>query len=155
MPHVDEERAVVSGAEIVFTCSSCNTANETDAFRFRTVNTLYGLLTVWVTYETTVKCPACNATFRCSDEPADLALMSTQQLSNRFRLRIGFVEKFLVLAGWLLVCSGPVSLVMFLVALYQIPKAVRGWRLAAMIGSCLSAIMTAIMIFSVVFGPDQ
>lgn len=153
MPNVDEERTVVSTAEIVFTCSSCKTANETDAFRFRTVNKLYGLVTVWVTHETTVKCPACDATYRCSDTPEDLVQMSSEQLSSRFRLRIGFVEKFLVLAGWLLVCFGPLSLVLFLVAIYQIPKAVKGWRRASLIGAGLSAITTIIMILSVAFGP--
>ena len=146
MLHVDEERSVVSSAELLFTCSSCGNSNETDAVEFRTVNKLYGLVKVWVTSETALKCPSCNATFRCSETPDDLTQLSAEQLSNRFRLRIGLVEKFLVIAGWLVVWTGPVSLILFLVAFFIIPKAVKGWRLASLLGIGMSVLISVMFV---------
>jgi len=111
---------------------------ETDALRIKTTDKMYGLITVWVTNETVIKCPSCGATQRSVRPLEDFKGLSPSQIGQMFNVRIGFVERFLVLVGWLLFCIGPLSLIMFLIAWFKIPTASRGWSRSAFIGVIVS-----------------
>ena len=118
-----EDREVVDAAEVTIRCLACNDSCTTDVFRFKTVDKWLGLLPVWITYETVAKCPSCDATIRSSWEIEDLIGLTPDEIGEKFNVRIGFVEKFLVVAGWALVITGPVAFVLFLIARLMIPKA--------------------------------
>ena len=148
---IQEERTLIGTAEIEFQCPACGNTNQVDALRFKATDKLLGLFTLWVTHETAAKCPDCNATFRSANSLEQLAELSTEETSSRFRLRIGLVEKFLVIAGWILLCSGPVSLVLFLVAMFMVPPAVKSWKRAAVIGVVASSILTLIGLMGIIF----
>ncbi len=152
MLHAHDERSVVASCTLEFKCQKCNESSETDAFRFRTVGKLYGFIPVWVTHETALQCPSCNTTFRTKLAPSDLLALPQEQLARSFRVRIGFVEKFLVIAGWLVVFVGPVSLIMFLVAYFRISTAAAGWRRASAIGIGVSGVVTSLMALSIILG---
>ena len=98
MQSISEERELVGSSELEFHCRCCDATSILDALRFKTINKYLGLIKVWVTYETAVKCPECGATFRSSTELNVLEVMSVEEASRDFRLRIGLVEKFLVIA---------------------------------------------------------
>ncbi|TWT92340.1 hypothetical protein [Stieleria varia] len=150
---VYQERLLVGSAEVTLCCPKCNECNETDAFRFRTRDKLYGLIAIWVTHETVLRCPVCEATFRCSTPPEELATLTPDQLASILKLRVGFVDKFLVIAGWMVVCAGPVSLILFLVAFFRLPRAAAGWRLGALLGIGTSSLSSLFMIASVFSAP--
>ena len=134
MYSLTEEREIVDAAEIEFRCGSCLETNLTDVFRFKTVDKYLGIIPIWTTLETTLKCQACDATFRTKTDTDALRNMSLDQLSAQFRLRIELVEKFLVVAGWLLFFTGPVAIVLFLIAWLRLPKASNRWRSATRYG---------------------
>jgi len=142
MDYISEERKVVGTSELRFGCSACDGVNVVDALRFKTVNKLLYAIPIWVVYETAVKCPNCDATFRTSTDLKSLQSLSEDQIAGHFKLRIGLVEKFLVIFGWLLIISGPVALVLFIVAWFTVPKATRGWRKATYVGLIVSSIWT-------------
>ena len=131
---VSEEREVVGSSELTMTCISCSETNLTDVFRFKTVDRWLGIIPIWITHETVAKCPNCDATVRSSADLDELLHLSPEQLGNRFRVRIGFVEKFLVVAAWALVFTGPISFVLFLAAYFMVPKASILWRKLTIIG---------------------
>lgn len=134
MSSLVEVREVVGATELAFHCSTCSQANSTDVFRFRTVDKWLGLIPIWVTYETTLKCPNCDTTYRCNDELEMLAMLSPEEVGQRFHIRVGFVTKFLVVAGWLLCFTGPVALILLIVAWFQLPKTPNWWRSATKYG---------------------
>ncbi len=143
MVHISELRQIVGTMELNFRCSRCVATNTVDALRFKTINKLYGIIPVWVVHETAVKCPGCDATFRMSADLESLSKMSEDEISRRFKLRIGLVAKFLVIAGWLLIVTGPIALPLFVAAWFMVPKATGGWRLATTIGLGFSILLTA------------
>ena len=134
MHSVSESRAVIDSAEVSLFCSVCAHSVETDALRIKTTDKMYGLITVWITHETVIKCPSCGTTQRSSRPLEDLKGLTPDQMGQFFNVRIGFVERFLVVAGWLFFWTGPVSLVMLLIAWFKIPAASRGWSRSALIG---------------------
>lgn len=149
--HVHEERKLVGSAELSFTCPSCKATNQTDALQFETVDKYLGLITLWKTKETAVKCPACEATCRTNIGLEKLTTMSTGELASQFRIRIGLVEKFLVIAAWVLFIALPLSLPMFIIAWFIIPKAASGWRLAAKIGMIASGLLLLFFVVLMLF----
>ena len=142
MIHVHEHRTLIGSIELELQCSVCQRVNMTDALRFKTVDKLYGLITIWVTHETVTKCGECGATQTTSISLEDLSQMSPLQLRQQFRVRIGLVEKFLVAAGWILLCVPPLSLALFIGAWFVVPKAAKGWRRATGIGLAVTAVLT-------------
>lgn len=150
MDYISEERKVVGTAELEFQCSVCYGVNDVDALRFKTTNKLLHAVPIWVAYETAVKCPDCDATFRTSTDLESLQSLSEDEIAGHFKLRIGLVEKFLVIIGWLLIITGPVALVLFIAAWFTVPKATRGWRLATAIGLIVSTLWTAICVIMIV-----
>ena len=149
MDYISEERNVVGTAELQFRCSVCNGTNVLDALRFKTTNKLLYAIPIWVAYETAVKCPDCDATFRTSTGLEPLQSLSEDQIAGHLKLRIGLVEKFLVIIGWLLIITGPVALVLFIAAWFTVPKATRGWRLATAIGLIVSTLWTAVLFLTI------
>jgi len=144
-----EQREVVGDAELTICCKACATSGRTDVFRFKTVDRWLGLVPVWVTYETVAKCPNCDATVRCNWEIEELLGLSPEELGDKFNVRIGFVEKFLVVAGWALVVTGPVAFLLFLIARFRVPKASLPWRKSTKIGMIVSAlILPAILLLA-------
>jgi len=141
---VSEDRQLIGSTELQFKCASCDQKNAVDALRFKTINKWIGLITIWVTHETAVKCPDCLATFRSQATLEELSQLSTDQIGARFRLRIGFIEKFLVIAAWLFVFIAPVSFAMFLGAWFIVPQATRGWRRATLVGLWITAIYSVV-----------
>lgn len=152
---IEEERRLVGSAEIQFVCPGCKSASQTDALRFETRDKLLGLITIWKTYETAVKCPQCEATCRTTTDLDALTRLSPEELASRFRVRIGFVEKFLVVVGCLLFFAVPVSFAMFIAAWFMVPKAAKGWRRATVIGLFVTAILTVLLFAILLFGPEQ
>lgn len=148
-----EDRQLVGTADVQFNCPTCDTTNLVDALRFKTVDRWLGTIPCWVTYETAIKCPGCDATFRSGADLEELALLSPEQISTRFKLRIGLVEKFLVITGWLLVYTGPLSLALFVYAWFTVPKATRGWRRAVKIGVAVSLLFTLFFVYCVFAAP--
>lgn len=138
MNSVKQSCAVIDSAEVSLFCSVCEQSIETDALRIKTTDKMYGLITVWVTHETVIKCPLCGTTQRSSRPLEDLKGLTPDQMGQIFSVRIGFVERFLVVAGWLFFWTGPVSLVMLLIAWFKIPAASRGWSRSALIGMIVS-----------------
>ncbi len=134
MHSVSESRSVIDSAEVNLFCSVCENTIETDALRIKTIDKMYGLITVWVTNETVIKCPSCGTTQRSSRPLEELRGLTPDQMGELFNVRIGFVERFLVVAGWLFFWTGPVGLVMLLIAWSKIPTASRGWSRFAFIG---------------------
>ena len=145
MQYVTEERNLVGAAELEFHCNQCGSENQLDGLRFKTVDRLFGLIPIWFTYETAIKCPDCDATFRTSIDLPALQQLPPEELSACFKLRIGLVEKFLVIAGWLLIISGPVALGLFIAAWFMVPKATTGWRMATNIGLVLTGLITTVV----------
>jgi hypothetical protein len=143
---IHEERRLIGNAEIQFDCPSCDKSSATDALRFETRDKFLGLVTVWKTYETAVKCPQCEATCRTTTDLDELLSLRPEERASRFRVRIGLVEKFLVIVGWLFFFVGPVSLALFIAAWIMVPKAAKGWRRATMIGLPVSVVFTLLMI---------
>ena len=131
---VSEEREVVGSSELTMTCISCFETNLTDVFRLKTVVRWLGIAPIWITHETVAKCPHCDATVRSSADLDELLHLSPEQLGNRFCVRIGLVEKFLVVAAWALIFTGPVSSALFLAAYFMVPKASIAWRKSIVIG---------------------
>lgn len=143
MVSIQEERKLVGSSEVNFHCSTCESTNVTDALRFKTTDKLWGFLTVWKTSETDVKCPNCGTTHRTFATLEELEGLTPEQLGQRFRVRVGLVEKFLVVGGIVLSCSGPVSLAMLGIAyFFLLPKAAKGWRKAAILGAILPMLIT-------------
>ena len=135
-----EEREVIDSLELTMNCVSCSETNLTDVFRFKTVDRWLGIVPVWVTHETTAKCPSCDATVRSSAELDELQSLSQEQLKARFHVRVGFVEKSLIFAGWALTFTGPVSFVLFLAAFFMVPKASVSWKKSTKIGMIASVL---------------
>ena len=131
---VSEEREVVGSSELTMTCISCSETNLTDVFRFKTIDRWLGIIPIWITHETVAKCTNCDATVRSDADLDELLQLSPEQLGNRFRVRIGFVEKFLVVAGWALIFTGPVSFALFFAAYFMVPRASASWRKSTIIG---------------------
>jgi hypothetical protein len=142
--HISEERQVVGSLEVNYRCPSCQAVQQTDAFRFKTVDKLYGLIPIWVVSETIVKCPSCYATQSSSAALEGLSVLTPDQLGLRFRVRVGLIEKFLMVAGWLLIIITPFSLALFIMAWLRFPKAARGWRGATLAGIVVAIIISAI-----------
>ncbi len=134
-----EEREVVGSAELTMTCASCAETSLTDVFRFKTVDKWLGIVPVWVTQETVAKCPNCDATVRSATRLDELLELLPHQVGDRFHVRVGFVEKFLVVAAWALIITGPVSFILFLISAFCVPKASAGWRKSIKIGLIASA----------------
>ena len=151
MVAVSQDRSLVDSAELRFRCPSCNVVNDADLFRFKTTEKLYGFLTAKVTYETVVKCPSCETTLQARDSIEDLKLLSNEQASQRFRIRLSFPDKFMVFAGWTTIIFAPVSLVLFVVALIRLPKAASGWRRSSVAGASLAALTTLVITVAVTF----
>ena len=146
-----EQRKVIGEAELTFCCKTCATSNRTDVFRFKTVDKWLGLVPVWVTYETVAKCPKCDATVRSNYEIEELLGLSPEEMGDKFNVRIGFVEKFLVIAGWALIITGPVAFLLFLIARFMVPKAASPWRKSTNIGMIVSAlILPAILLVAAI-----
>ena len=143
-----DERSVVGTCAVTFKCPKCQEANEVDVFRFETVSelTVYGTLPETVCYESTLKCPNCEVTFRTNLSLNALQKLSPDKLSDQFRVRIGFIEKFFVIAGWVVVCVGPVALLVFIVAICMVPRAASGWRVASVLGAIVSLLSTLLWV---------
>lgn len=146
MYNLTEEREIVDTVELEFRCRSCSETNLTDVLRIKTVDKLLGVIPIWVTSESTLKCPACETTFRTKTDTEALRNMSLDQISDQFNLRIGLVEKFLVVAGWFLFYTGPIAVVLFLIAWFKLPKVPNRWRSAAKFG-----FIAALLFFPVMF----
>ena len=152
MLDITEESEVEGSTEIEFQCQSCDQSNVVDALGVKTTNKLLGTIPIWVTRETAVKCPDCEATFSTRTRFNELDDLSTDDLAGLFKLRIGLVEKFLVIAGWLVIVMGPVALGLFIAAWFFVPKSTKGWRRATNIGLVVSTIISIIMIAAVISG---
>lgn len=126
--------------------------NVADVFRFMTVSKLYGFVPVWWTYETSLMCIDCSATFKTRRTPEELAEFPPEDIARNFCLRVGFVDKFLVVFGWLFFYIGFISLGMFIAAYFKLQPAARGWRRAALIGIVVSGIFTALFFAAIIFG---
>lgn len=153
MHGISEDRQLTRDAGFRFQCPSCDSKNLVDALRFKTTNKWLGFITIWVTYETALKCLECLATFRSAIDLDELTQLTPDQASGRFRLGIGLVEKFLVLVGWLLIVVGPLSFILFVAAWFMVPRATRGWRRAAVVGLAVSAMITSVTIMAVILAP--
>ena len=151
MFHAHDERSVVDSCELEFTCEKCHETTSSDAYQFKTVSKAYGFIPIWVSHETALKCLNCGVTFRTKIAPSELVHLSSEQLASSFHIRIGFIEKFLVVTGWLFFFTGPVSLIMFLVAYFKLQKAAAGWRRASAIGILISSIFTIFIVISIIF----
>jgi len=138
--YVTEQTDLVGSTELSFRCTACDETHLLDALRFKTVDRLLHIVPIWITHETVLKCPGCDATYRSGVELELLQTLSEDQIAGHFKLRVGLVEKFLVIFGWLIIVTGPVSLFLFVVAWFVVPKAARGWRRAALIGMLASLV---------------
>ena len=155
MPSIHETRELISIAEIEFQCSRCQAVGETDALTFKTIDKLYGLMTVWVTYETVLKCAECDATYTTSVHPDKLCRLTPEEISRQFKVRVGLVEKFLVVAGWITLLAPPLSLILFFVARFMVPTAATRWRKAANIGVILSGMLLMMFVIMMTIGAWQ
>ena len=151
MVHAHDETSVVESREIEFSCPVCGETNLVDVFRFKTVSKLYGFLTAWVAYETSLKCSNCMSTFRSKRSPVELAEFTSEETARSFRIKVGFVEKFLVICGWLVVCAAPVTLFMFIAAYFKLQPAAVGWRRASIAGMVVSGVFTILVLGSIFF----
>ena len=93
---VTQERSVTDSAEMNFECPACKVKSLTDLFRFRTREKLFGLVTLKVTEETAIRCPACESSFRSSLSIPALGELGESKASSTFRIRISLPDKFLV-----------------------------------------------------------
>ena len=76
---------------------------------------------------------------------------ASEEFATNFRLKVGFVEKFLVICAWLVVCAAPVTLFMFIAAYVKIQPAAVGWRRASLVGMVVSGLFTILVVGSIVF----
>jgi len=153
MLEIKESIEIVESVEVNFTCVCCKQTELTEAIQFKTTGKLLLFVTIpWVTREVSLKCVHCNATHRTVSKIEDLSRLSTDQLSSRFKIRIGFIEKFLVISGWLLFFTGPIGLALFVGARITIPLAAVGWRRATFAGLIITGITTALGCIAMVIG---
>ena len=146
MVSIDSSREVIDTGEISFQCSHCGSTNQTDALRVKTVDRLYGLLPVWVTQETVVKCPSCEATFTTQVAVDELQRLLPDAITKEFRVRVGFVQKCMVAIGWLLFWLFPISTILFFIARFLIPQTAVRWRRATTAG-IIASIVSPILFF--------
>ncbi|QDV25938.1 hypothetical protein Q31a_43070 [Aureliella helgolandensis] len=146
MVSIVQSREVIDTAEIALQCSHCQSTNQTDALRVRTVDKLYGLIPVWVTQETVVKCPGCGTIFTTQAGVDELQLLSADAITKEFRIRVGFVQKFLVTIAWLLFWLFPISTILFLIARFLVPKTALRWRRATTTG-LIASVISPILFF--------
>ena len=146
MLSIAQSREVIETVEITLQCSHCQSTNQTDALRVKTVDRLYGLIPVWATYETVVKCPGCGTTFTSQSGVDALQRLTADELAKDFRIRVGFVQKFLVTIAWLLFWLFPISAILFLIAYFLIPKTALRWRRATTTG-LIASIISPILFF--------
>lgn len=146
MASIVSTREVIDTGEISLQCSHCRSTNQTDALRVKTVDRLYGLLPVWVTQETVVKCPDCETTFTTQFAVAELQRLPPDEITKEFRVRVGFVQKCMVAIGWLLFWLFPVSTILFVIARFLIPKTAVRWRRATTAG-IIASIVSPVLFF--------
>lgn len=84
MASIVSTREVIDTGEISLQCSHCRSTNQTDALRVKTVDRLYGLLPVWVTQETVVKCTDCETTFTTQIAVAELQRLPPDEITKNF-----------------------------------------------------------------------
>ncbi|MBL8889175.1 MAG: hypothetical protein JNL67_04305 [Planctomycetaceae bacterium] len=151
--HVHEERILLGTQELTLHCRHCGAVHVTDAVRVKTVDRLWGLIPLWVTCETAIKCPSCQTTYTCNQSLETLAAQTPEQLNGFFRTRIGLVPMTIVILGWVVICAFPVSAVLFLIGYFLMPRAATGWRRSALIGLCLTLTVLALFILmSIIVG---
>lgn len=146
MVSIVSTREVIDTGEISLQCSHCRSTNQTDALRVKTVDRLYGLLPVWVTQETVVRCPDCEATFTTQVAVDELQRLLPDGITKEFRVRVGFVQKCMVTIGWLLFWLFPISTVLFVIARFLIPKSAVRWRRATTTG-IIASIVSPVLFF--------
>ena len=146
MVSIVSTREVIDTGEISLQCSHCRSTNETDALRVKTVDRLYGLLPIWVTQETVVKCPDCEAIFTTRVAVDELQRLLPDEIAKELRIRVGFVQKCMVAIGWLLFGLFPISTVLFVIARFLIPKTAVRWRRSTTAG-IIASIVSPILFF--------
>lgn len=145
--HVDEVQILLGVQALTLHCRHCGEVHETDAVRVKTIDRILGVIPVWVGYETAIKCPGCQTTYRCNQPLEALVGQSPERLNEWFRIRIGLVPMAIVVIGWVVICAFPISVVLFLIGYWMLPRAATGWRRAALIGLGLS--LTLLVLFTV------
>ncbi len=152
---IQQTKTLVDSAEVEFLCSTCNQTSVTDALKFKIVDKYFGLVPVWVSHETVMKCPICLTSQHTSIPLDQLCRLSPEEIGKSFRVRLGLIPKFLVVAGWFMLCFPPIALGMLTGAWFFIPKASKGWSRGAMVGIIVSGLGTAVFAVFATIGALQ
>ncbi len=152
---IQQTKTLIESAEIEFLCSTCNQISVTDALKFKIVDKYFGLIPIWVSHETVIKCPECSTSQHTSIPLDRLRQLSPEEIGKSFRVRLGLIPKFLVVAGWLMLCFPPMALGMLTGAWFFIPSASKGWSRGALVGIIVSGLATAVFAVFATIGAIQ
>ncbi len=126
--------------DVKFRCVGCDEVSKATAMEQKITEKYYGMITMAVTRRTVLSCPKCQVKLQTKKKIDELSSLSPDQVAAFLHIETSFVMKFMALIGGFLFFIPIISLVLSLIAYFNIQKPARFWRKLAFVGIVLGVL---------------